>query len=64
MKPEKRVKFKRFVFGEGYTWGAGGEGIVVAETETFYKVKTSWFSSEWVYKSECEEVKELLTLTK
>jgi len=54
MENKKRVIFKRFVFGDGYKWSAGGEGKVIAETETFYKVKTSWFSSEWVYKIECE----------
>lgn len=53
----KEVKFKRFVFGEGYKWAAGGEGKVIAETETHYKVKTSWLFSEWVYKNECEEIK-------
>lgn len=53
----KRVKFKRFIFGEGWVWNAGDEGVVIAETDTFYKVKTGWLSSEWVYKSRCEEIK-------
>lgn len=52
-----KVKFKRFIFGEGYTWKAGGEGIVIAETETFYKVRTWLWFSEWVYKTECEEIR-------
>lgn len=56
-----RVKFKRFFFGEGFTWGAGSEGKVIAETDTHYKVKTSIFSSEWVYRSECEQIKEFTT---
>lgn len=56
MTKEKRVKFKRFVFGQGYTWSAGGEGKIIAETETHYKVKTSLFSSEWVYKDMCEQI--------
>lgn len=51
----KRVRFKRFVFGEGYMWHAGDEGKVIEETENFYKVKTGWFSSEWVFKGHCEE---------
>ena len=54
-----KVKFKRFVFGEGYTWKAGGEGEVIAETDLHLKVKTGWFSSEWVYKTECEEIKDI-----
>lgn len=55
-----RIKFKRFVFGEGYTWAAGGEGEVIAETKTHYKVKTGWFGhTEWVYKDESEEIKEV-----
>lgn len=53
------VKFKRFEFLEGYTWNAGGEGKVIAETKTHYKVRTSWFSSEWVYKEMCEEINKL-----
>lgn len=53
---EKRIRFKRFKFGEGYTWAAGGEGKVIAETENQYKVRTNWFSTEWVYKSESLEI--------
>ena len=53
---EKRVKFKRFVLFKGYTWKNGGEGKVIAETNTFYKVKTNWYSSEWVNKMVCEEI--------
>lgn len=53
---KKRVKFKRWEFGKGWQWSAGGEGKVLAETATHYKVKTSWLSSEWVYKDMCEEI--------
>ena len=53
---KKNVKFKRFKMYEGWQWESGGEGIVIAETESFYKVKTGWFSSEWVYKDKTEEI--------
>lgn len=55
-KAVKKVRFKRFAFGKGYTWRAGDEGEVVAETDTFYKVKTSWLNTEWVWKDEAEEI--------
>jgi hypothetical protein len=32
------------------------EGRVIAETDTFYKVRTSIFQTEWVKKDMCEEI--------
>lgn len=63
MEKNTKVRFKRFVFREGYTWKAGGEGRVVAETETSYKVKTNnWFGfPEWVPKTQAEIINYLPT---
>ena len=51
-----KVRFKGWEIYKGWEWKLGGEGRVIAETETAYKIKTSWFSSTWVDKVHCEEI--------
>lgn len=53
-----KIRFKRFVFLQGYVWN--GEGEAIAETDSAYKVKTGWWSDEWVLKSNAEIITEYL----
>jgi len=52
----RKVRFKGFEFGEGWCWEYGGEGKILAETKTAYKIKSSWFVSQWIPKEYCEEI--------
>lgn len=53
-----KVRYKGFKIGSGWKWEFGGEGVVVAQTETGLKLKTGLLSRVWVGKSVCEEVSE------
>ena len=46
----RNVRFMGWKIYEGWKWEYGGEGKIIAETETAYKIKTGWFTSEWADK--------------
>jgi len=52
----KKVRYKAFLIGRGWKYEFGGEGIIIAETLTAYKIKTSIFNSTWVDKADTEEI--------
>jgi len=55
----RKVRFQGWKIYEGWKWKYGGEGRIIAESKTFYKVKTGLFTSEWVPKIKCEEIHDL-----
>lgn len=52
----RNVRFMGWKIYEGWKWEYGGEGKIIAETETAYKIKTGWFTSEWADKIHCQEI--------
>lgn len=52
----RHIRFQRFRTWAGRSWEHGGEGKIIAETATAYKVKTGWLTSEWVDKDKTEVV--------
>ena len=52
----REVRFQGFKIYEGWKYEFGGTGVVIAETKTAYKIRTSIFNCVWVEKSKIEEI--------